>query len=180
MGSAGRPRGTRERTATWYARLWFDLAMVKKNQRGRTRNLAGTVKQLRDTFPQRYKRMTPKTLREYLTRPPFHGLPLEEATQFIVDFVSRAILLHTIARRVINAPPASLEKITALATNLVTLQLQPFADEYSIPRSEAEALIKAALVRDRGFEFASFICGRHFFSAAAPTPTDNPLAHSPK
>jgi hypothetical protein len=170
MGTRGRPKGTRERTANWYARLWFDLAMVKKNQRGRTRNLAGTVKQLQDTFPQRYGRMTPKTLREYLSRPPFHGMSVDEAAQFIVSVVSRAVLLHSIARRIVKTPPASLGEITTLATNLVTLQLQPFANEYALGESEAETLIKTTLVRDRGFEFAVAKCGFDFSVARDQIP----------
>ena len=154
MGARGRPKGTRERTAKWYARLWFDFAMVKKNQRGRTRNLLGTVKQMQDVFPQRYGHMTPKSLREYFSSPPFHGLPLEEAAQFIVDVVSWAILLHSTARRIVKQPPASLEEIKGWATNLVTLQLQPFANEYGIRETEAETMIMTSFVRARGFQFA--------------------------
>jgi hypothetical protein len=172
MGSPGRPKGTRERTANWYARLWFDLAMVKKNQRGRTRNLAGTIKQLQDTFPQRYRHMTAKSLREYLTRPPFLNLTLEEAVQFILSCAYRALLLHNIARRIVNASTLSGEEATKLVFDLIAVQLGPLAAKFALSESEAETLIKAAIVRNRGTKGEADL-----LKAAA---LSRPEQHSPK
>src|SRR5262249_39177505 len=131
----GRPKGTRKITARWYARLWFDVAMVRKNQRGRTRNLWQTVDQLQRR--KRYGNLTTKHLRDYLTRPPFRGLPREEAAQFIVSTLSYAILYHSVTRRVFKQPPASADEIARLAINFMTLQADLFANEYGISADDA-------------------------------------------
>jgi hypothetical protein len=145
MQSRGRPKGTHERTARWYARLWFDLSMIKKNHRGRRLKPLETVKVLQDSYPRRYRTMSAKSLREYLTSPPFAGLSLEEAVRFSIIFIVRAGSFHIAMHRLLNKPAPSREEFARLLSNLAELQYQPLAKKYGIPVSYAESLVKNGL-----------------------------------